>query len=114
MKDDRLYLAHNLDCVSRIEQYTIDGKESFLASTLVQDAVIRNLQTMAESSQRIFNDTKATHPEIDWRGLAAIRNILVHDYLGTNLLLVWELIVQELADLKRNIEAMLSDMDHDL
>ena len=47
MKDDRLFLVHISECISRIERYTLGGKSAFLADTLVQDAVIRNLQVLA-------------------------------------------------------------------
>lgn len=53
MKDDRVYLKHILRCIARIEEYTAAGRESFFASQLIQDGVIRNLQTLAESSQRL-------------------------------------------------------------
>ena len=82
-----------------------------MTSTLIQDAVIRNLQILAESSQRICNDTKTAHPEIEWRDLVAFRNILVHDHLGTNLDLVWEAIEPELATPKQQIEAVMQGLD---
>ena len=53
MKDDRVYLHHILRCISRIEEYVAGSPEAFLFSHLVQDAVLRNLQTMAESTQRL-------------------------------------------------------------
>lgn len=65
MKDDRVYLGHILCCVSRIEEYTSEGREKFFASHLVQDGVIRNLQTLAESSQRLNEDIKAQYPAVD-------------------------------------------------
>ena len=53
MRDDRLYIHHVIDCVRRIERYCQNGEEAFRESELVQDAVLRNLQTLAESTQRI-------------------------------------------------------------
>lgn len=81
-----------------------------MGSTLIQDAVLRNLQTLAESSQRLSNATRAAHAEVDWRGLAAFRNVLVHNYLGINLVRVWELIEHELPGLKRTVEAVLQEL----
>ena len=49
MKDDKLYLIHIIECIERIEEYTADGRESFMNSMLIQDAVLRNLQTMGQS-----------------------------------------------------------------
>ena len=85
MKDDRVYLQHILRCISRIEEYTAAGRESFFSSHLIQDGVIRNLQTLAESSQRLSEGLKVLHPAADWKGLAGFRNVLVHDYLGVDL-----------------------------
>ena len=53
MKDDRVYLKHLLRCIARIQEYTAGGRESFFASPLIQDGVIRNLQTLAEASQHL-------------------------------------------------------------
>lgn len=56
-KADSVYIEHMLECILRINQY-VENKEQFYQSHLVQDAVIRNLQVMAESSQRLSADTK--------------------------------------------------------
>ena len=47
MKDDGVYLGHILRCIARIEEYTASGRETFFSSHLIQDGVIRNLQTLA-------------------------------------------------------------------
>ncbi|MCW6038781.1 DUF86 domain-containing protein [Spirulina subsalsa FACHB-351] len=80
--DDQIYLKHILECVALIRAYTRNGKGEFMESALVQDAVLRRLQTMAESTQRLSDDLKAQAPEVDWRSLSGFRNVLVHDYLG--------------------------------
>lgn len=92
MKDDRLYLLHINESLERIEEYVAPGREAFLSDHKTQDAVLRNLQTMAESTQRLSDELKATRPDIDWRGIAGLRNILVHDYLGISLPRVWEIV----------------------
>lgn len=99
MKDDRLYLTHILDCSQRIREYVKDGREKFLQSGVIQDAVLRNLQIMTESCQRLSPELKERHTEVDWRGLTGFRNILVHDYLGIDLEIVWALVEQKLASL---------------
>ena len=83
-----------------------------MASTLIQDAVVRNLQTLSESTQRLSNSFKDRYPEMDWRGIAAVRNILVHDYLGIDVEHVWDIVEQNLPILKRTIDAMLKDAGH--
>jgi uncharacterized protein with HEPN domain len=108
MKDDRLYLIHIGECIERIESYTQGmGKEAFLASSLVQDAVIRNLQTLAESTQRLSERAKESRPGIEWRRIAGFRNILVHDYLGVDLEKVWNIVQNDLPVLKEVVSKML-------
>ena len=110
MKDDRLYLIHIGECIMRIEKYTRAGRDEFLKSDLIQDAVIRNLQTMAESTQRISTSRQNDHPEIEWFKIAGFRNVLVHDYLGVDLDKVWNIIVKDLPGLKSGVAAMLDEM----
>ena len=106
MKDDRLYIHHVLDCVRRIDQYCQNGEAAFRESELIQDAVLRNLQTLAESTQRISDRLKALHPEVDWRAIAGFRNLLVHDYLGINLERTWGIVAVHLPVLRSQMEAI--------
>jgi uncharacterized protein with HEPN domain len=110
LKDDRVYLGHILRCISRIEEYTSQGREKCFASHLVQDGVIRNLQTLAESGQRLSEDMKAQHPAVDWKGLAGFRNVLVHDYLGVDLEYVYRAVEQDVPRLKQACAALLQQL----
>lgn len=110
MKDDRLYLIHILECIERIERYAAEGTDSFFADTKTQDAVVRNLQVLAESTQRISSALKSRHQEIDWRSIAAFRNVLVHDYLGTDLRQIWDIVERDLPNLKRQIQTILKEL----
>jgi len=108
MKDERLYLIHIKECIERIESYIGNAdKRKFLNSTLLQDAVIRNLQVLAESTQRLSDEAKDRRQDIDWYKISGFRNILVHDYLGLDLDTVWNIVVNEMPVLKRAVEEML-------
>jgi len=111
VKDDRVYLRHILRCISRIEEYVAGGSEVFSSSHLVQDAVLRNLQTLAESTQRLGPATKERRPDVNWAALAGLRNVLVHDYLGVDLDQVHRAIVQDMPRLKTACEAILHDLE---
>ena len=113
MKDDRVYLAHILRCISRIEEYVAGEYGDFLSSPIVQDATLRNLQTMAESTQRLSDCLKARHPDVDWRALSGFRNVLVHDYLGIDLEFVHQAIQEQLPGLKAAAEALFCDVSKD-
>ena len=107
MKDDRLYLIHISECIDRIEKYTAGGKDDYMNSTLIQDGVIRNLQTLAESSQRVSDPLKAAHADLPWRDISGFRNVLVHQYLGVDLDYVWRVVEDDLPPLKQQLHAML-------
>ncbi len=106
MKDSRVYLVHIRDCINRIEEYTTEGKSVFFGDLKTQDAVIRNLQTLYESTQRLPDDWKAIRPEIDWRTIGDFRNVLAHQYLDIDLDIVWNVVKNYLPDLKQAVEAI--------
>lgn len=103
---DQVYVEHMLECITRIERYVDHDRARFMESEIVQDAVVRNLQTLAESSQRLSESAKGSQPGIDWRAIAGFRNILVHDYLGLDLDTIWLVIEQDLVPLKEALEVM--------
>lgn len=110
MREDRTYLEFILRCIGRIEQYVADGRSSFYDSTMIQDAVLRNLQTLTEASQSISSAVRERHPEVNWRGMRGFRNILVHGYLGINMDRVWETVVRDLPALKAQISNILHEL----
>ena len=110
---DRVLLGHMRDCLDRIREYTDTERARFEASRLVQDAVIRNLQTLAESSQRLSNEIKSTEPHVPWRELAGFRNVIVHGYLGNDLGAVWLVVEQDLPSLTEAVNRMATHLGLD-
>ncbi len=105
-QSERVLLDHVRECIERIREYTGGAQDTFLQTPMVQDAVLRNLQTLAESSQRLSATTKATEPGIPWADLAGFRNVLAHGYLGIDLEVVWNVVERDLADLLAAVERM--------
>jgi uncharacterized protein with HEPN domain len=111
VKDDSTYLKHILQCIERIREDTREGHDSFVSSHLQQDAVLRNLQTLSESTQHLSADLTARHPEIEWKRIAAFRNILVHDYLGIDMERIWEIVRRDLAALELATKDLLRGIE---
>jgi uncharacterized protein with HEPN domain len=109
MKSDAVYLEHIQECIRRIEEHAAGGRDKFFQSLTLQDATLRNLQTLAESTQRLSPGLKASQPQVSWNGISGFRNVLVHNYLGVELDKVWEIIDNDLPLLKLAIAKMLSD-----
>lgn len=106
-ESDQVLLEHIHECIERIQEYT-NGyeKASFDGSTLVQDAVIRNLQTLAESTQRLGGSLKGAETGIPWRAIAGFRNVLTHGYLDIDLAIVWSVVEKDLPEVASAVERM--------
>ncbi len=92
MKDDGIYIDHILECIEWITRYTAEGRNAFFSDRKTQSATLRELQTLAESAQRLSNELREVHPEVPWESISGFRNVLVYDYLGIRLERIWEII----------------------
>jgi uncharacterized protein with HEPN domain len=93
--DQHTYLEHIRDALERVTEYTAQGKDHFLASTLHQDAVLRNLEIVGEAVKRLTPDVRAQAPNIPWRRIAGLRDVLIHQYFGVDLEAVWLVVENE-------------------
>jgi uncharacterized protein with HEPN domain len=98
-----------IDCVDHILADTESRREVFFGSRTIRDAVLRNLQTLTESSQRLSDQAKAAEPGIPWRQMSATRNILVHDYLGgIDPETVWTIVERDLPLLRAALQRLIA------
>jgi uncharacterized protein with HEPN domain len=105
-EQDPVLLQHIRECIERIGEYTGGDRRQFERSRMAQDAVVRNLQVMAESTQRLSDAIKATEPTMPWRDIAGFRNVLAHGYLGLDLDMVWSVVEQNLPALDQAVTRM--------
>ncbi len=110
-KDPRVYLAQMLERIWRIEASTAEGKATFEASPIKQDAALYNFMVIGEAAKRLDDSFRAAHPTIPWRKLAGLRDVLIHRYEGVDLERVWRIIQEDLPGLKQAIEAILPPLD---
>lgn len=108
MKDDRLYLIHILESLGKIEDYTRGGRDAFMGSPLVQDAVIRNFEVIGEAVKQIPDSLKLEHPEIPWRRIAGLRDVLIHQYMSVDLDAVWAIVDGELPEFRQAVAGILA------
>jgi uncharacterized protein with HEPN domain len=108
VKDDRIFLQHVRDAIARIERYTADGREHFDADTMVQDAVIRNLEVIGEAVKQVSQPTRDQAPDVPWKQIAGMRDVLIHHYFGVKLDTVWAVVEQHIAPLRRAVDGLLS------
>jgi uncharacterized protein with HEPN domain len=111
MKDDRLYLIHIVECIERIEAYTRRGREAFQKSEMRQDAVIRKFEIMGEAAKRVSEELRVLHPAIPWRQIAGFRDVLIHNYFNISLKRVWNVVQNDLPQLKLNLKTILQELE---
>lgn len=92
---------------ARIEAYTAAGRRAFCADTMVQDAVIRNLEIIGEAVRNLPLDLRRQHPQIPWRSITALRNVLIHEYFGVDIDIGWRVVERRLPALKHHVALML-------
>jgi uncharacterized protein with HEPN domain len=101
---DRNFIIHILSAIERIESYTKDVSENdFIENFLIQDAVMRNLEIIGEASKKLSNEVKKTNPEIPWKKITGMRDKLIHDYFGVDLISVWAVVDSDLGELKKQL-----------
>jgi len=110
-RDPRVYMAQILERIDRILEYSANGKEAFFADEKTQDAVIRNLEVIAKAIKRVPEGYRKKHPDIAWRELAGLLDILIFHYEGVSIRQVWAMVETELGPLRRAISEILPPLE---
>lgn len=106
-KDVRVYIDDLLECIDKVDEYTEGvGEGEFYENTQIQDAVIRRLEIVGEAIKNIPVDFREHYPDIPWREIAGMRDVLIHGYAGVNLLRVWRVVIDDLSDLEKRFQEM--------
>jgi uncharacterized protein with HEPN domain len=111
-RDFRLYLDDILEAIYQIRNYMADqDEEAFTTDRKTQDAVIRNLEIIGEATRNLPKEIKEGAPEIDWRKIAGLRNILIHEYFGISLPILWDIVQNKLSPLETACNKLLKMAD---
>jgi len=111
MTGDQVYLQHVLDAVAKIETYAAVGRDLFFSTSHWQDAIIRQLEIIGEATKQLSSELRSQHPEVAWRRIAGLRDVLIHNYLGVDLTTVWEITQRDLPLLKTHIQSILRELE---
>lgn len=111
-KNVEVYLGHILESIDFIDKYITDcSKKEFLNSWEKKDAVTRRLEIIGEAVKRIPDDIKIDHPKIPWKKISGTRDKLIHDYFGVDYELTWNIAINELPKLKKQIEKVVRKLE---
>jgi len=105
-----LYITHILDAISSIESQMEEvTRKQFDESEILQGFIERKLEIIGEATKRISDDFKKQHPQIPWKDMAGMRDILIHQYTGVDEDIVWKTVIQKIPRLKEQIEKILQE-----
>ena len=104
----RLRIEDVLDAIAKIERY-VQGLtfEEFQADEKTIDAVVRNLEVIGEAVRHLSADSEPLASTIPWADIAGMRNILIHEYFGVDLQIIWQTISSDLPTLKVELQGLL-------
>ena len=110
-RDWKVYIEDIITAIEKIERYTCaQNQELFLSNEEKQDAVIRNLEVIGEAARVVPDEIKEKTEEIEWHKIIALRNILIHEYFGVSLKIVWDVIQNKLDAVESACQRLLSSL----
>lgn len=107
-KDPKIFLKHTLESISEIDRNTKNlSEDNFFDSVTIQDAVVRRLEIIGEAVKNLPPSFRNKHPKIPWKKIAGMRDVLIHEYFGVNIGLVWKIVNKDIPKLKKQISELL-------
>lgn len=111
-RDWKLRATDIVTAIRRIDQYVAGlDFDAFTADQKCVDAVVRNLEVIGEATKHLLDSPSLTGGTVPWSDIAAMRNILVHEYFGVDLAIVWHTVTHDLPALREHIVQLLVDHD---
>ncbi|MCU0418378.1 MAG: DUF86 domain-containing protein [Cyclobacteriaceae bacterium] len=100
--DDEQRLAHIREAMAEIEAYlSVAHRAVFLNNSMMRFATIKQLEIMGEAAKSVTPETRERYPQVPWQQIAGLRNVLVHEYLGVDVHLIWEIATLDIPELKK-------------
>ena len=108
-RDHNLYLKDMLEAIRKIENYSENiTLDTLVEDELVQDAIIRNLEILGEAVKNIPEHVKNENPDIEWKKIAGLRDIITHAYFGIDVEIIWDVVENKIPSLKKSLLEILS------
>jgi uncharacterized protein with HEPN domain len=107
-KNPEVFIKHIIESMDILEKYMVSFTlTQFLKNIQLQDAVIRRLEIIGEAVKNLPKTIRDKHDKIPWRKIAGIRDILIHEYFGVDLKLVWEVVKKDIPKLRKEIVLLI-------
>lgn len=110
-RDTEILLADTIESIDKILLYTKDVSfNDFSKDDRTIDAVIRNLEIIGEAANKISETAKREIKNVEWYKIVGLRNVVIHEYFGVDINIIWQVIVNNLKPLKESIENYLKEL----
>jgi uncharacterized protein with HEPN domain len=105
------YLTDIVTAIDEVEEFTHGmSYAEFAADKKTINAVIRSLEVLGEATKRIPPAVREQHPEVPWKNMAGMRDVLIHDYMGVDLKTVWKVAKERLPALRNDVQGILATL----
>ena len=106
-RDSKVYLEDILEAIARIRRYTSGlSREAFAGDERTLDAVVRNLEVIGEAVKRLPADVRSHAPAVEWQKIAGLRDILIHQYFGIDIEILWDIVENKLPGLEAAVRSL--------
>jgi len=109
-RDNLIYFEDILNAIEKIERYVLLKEKEGYDEELVEDAILRNLEIIGEAIKNIPNDIKNNYPEVEWRNISGLRDILIHSYFNLDGIILSDVVENKIPELKIKIEYIIEDL----
>jgi uncharacterized protein with HEPN domain len=106
MRTDRLRLLDAIEQIELVSRFAERGREAFFGDVLVQSAILHRLALLGEACRAVSAEVREAHPEIPWPQIIAFRNVVVHQYFGVDLDLVWVIVTDNISALRTQLHSV--------
>jgi uncharacterized protein with HEPN domain len=111
MRTDRLRLLDAIEQTELIASFSARGRDAFFNDLIVQSAILHRLALLGEACRGVSPELRVAHPEIPWPQIVGFRNVVIHEYFGIDLELVWEIVAEHIATLGAQLNSVLASLD---
>lgn len=111
MNRDRDFLLDIVELIETINRHRSTTEDEFLGDEVLVAATVHWVQTIGEAASKVSHDLRVSYPEVPWREIIDMRNLLAHGYRHVDPAIVWQVVVRDLPPLEEQVRQVLSGLE---